>query len=112
MSALDNHALPPCAAGLTVWRLHCWGHHLDHALLFVSYRAALGDLARRVRAEWGEEATARADMPVTPAGLTDGHAVSMFYGENLTAEPTHGEYGDSFGFTLNPEQVHPDHPDR
>lgn len=99
--------VPP--QGLSVWTLHWWNRHVDERELYLSYDEALHHLARQVREEWAEE-NWRDELPASDRSLTDGQAVSRFYGGQIQLSPTCGERGDR-GFEITEDHVRVSGPD-
>ncbi|MGW4527808.1 hypothetical protein [Amycolatopsis sp. NPDC004378] len=93
--------------GATVQLLHRWDRHLDDTTLYRDYPAALSALAAAVRADWSD-ITHRADVPASPAGLSDAEVVLVYYaGDGGAGGPDAPTCGESFdaGFEIIEEVV-------
>lgn len=96
--------------GTTVWLLRIWTRHGDDLEVYFSYDAALHAVATRVREDWSEHSWLCA-LPDTPDSLTDGQAVSLFYGSEMHLSPSTGELYDE-GFDVVEHQVYGPEPEQ
>jgi hypothetical protein len=93
--------------GTSVWLLHTWNRHGDETQVYFSYADALHALATTARDQWPN----LKGLPANPKDLSDGTTVSLFYGTELSEEPTVGEHIDD-GFEIVEHQVYGREPER